>query len=926
METTLAAFGLTAFFTEMFAPLLLCSSIPLGVPPAPEDKALAQMAPQECVFWCSWAGTATPDPKSKNRAERFLADPEIRQLRAEAARRFQHLIHSAGDSNPVLDKETRRVIGDDLGFWCESLVARPGALFVSRLGTDHDPQKFEGGLVLNVRDVQARVATMLQHYAKIANGSINDSQVGGHTEYRVDMDSQIKVRWGLWDQYLIVAWGEQSPEQIARRMKGVEPKWLAAIDKNLPVQRRATVLRIDFKPIIAAMAANDAQKDTAQQMSRVGLRAATLVSGLEGEDFVSRALVELDDIVAKPLYVAMNRPLGPAQLTPIPDDALLAVAGRVDPHWMVQTLLWYQKVANHSDGNDQTAGEMPHVSTVLKSMLVPDSLKGVLPDSMTQSGEDSKGDSLPLDEKLCHEIASSLGDSWCCYTSLTEGSFFTATARIKDRERLTKIFERLAASHPAGAKAGKKQTWAIGKGPFAGRDIYYLLREGKDATTTSAWCLTDKDLVWSWSPSSIKAYLLREAQGPTLAQTPAVAEVVRTAPAPSLLFYENTPAFFRYSYPWMQLVASVAAGQHNLHLNGPDPMLLPAPPTIVKYLRPAVSSVRATPRGVELTVRQSLPCGNLGATLWVVGCSMLPADQAWLGALNSNQTAAMGTIHPVPAAQAVMVENSETKPRDTFPKGAHTGFVESVAFSPDGKTLASGSEDQTIKLWDVATGGNIATLKGHTGSVEAVAFSPDGKTLASGSSDQTVKLWDVASGKNTITLKQLGNMINSVAFSPDGRTLAVATGNGNNAAVARVVLWDVASRGKIATLKGHSAAVNSLAFSPDGKTLASGSDDHTVKLWDVTTQKNIATLEGQGQPNSLESVAFSPDGKTLASGSLSSTIAIWDVATRKNTATFGGSGAVSSVAFSPDGKTLAAGGWNKTITLWDVKAGGKVAK
>ena len=168
----------------------------------------------------------------------------------------------------------------------------------------------------------------------------------------------------------------------------------------------------------------------------------------------------------------------------------------------------------------------------------------------------------------------------------------------------------------------------------------------------------------------------------------------------------------------------------------------------------------------------------------------------------------------------------------------HTWAVYSVSFSPDGTTLASGSADHTMKLWDVATRTNIDTLEGHTDGVGSVSFSPDGTTLASGSYDGTVKLWDVATRTNIATLQGHRGIVISVSFSPDGTTLASGSYDGT------VKLWDVATRTNIATLEGHTDGVGSVSFSPDGTTLASGSSDGRVKLWDVATRTNIATLEG----------------------------------------------------------------------------------
>ena len=240
----------------------------------------------------------------------------------------------------------------------------------------------------------------------------------------------------------------------------------------------------------------------------------------------------------------------------------------------------------------------------------------------------------------------------------------------------------------------------------------------------------------------------------------------------------------------------------------------------------------------------------------------------------------------------------------------HTDDVYSVAYSPDGKILASCSKDATIKLWDAKTRTGKGTLKGHGGGVSCLAFSPDKTTLASGSADQTIKLTDVATGKERHRLTGHTQMVWSVAFNPDGKTLASGSDDQT------IKLWDVQTGKERATLKGHTLRVTSAAFSPDGTTLASGSEDETIKLWDVAEGKEWITLKGH--KGFVESVAFSPDGRTLASGSLDGTVSLWDVATGAMQATLEGSSDVLSVRYSPDGKALASGSVDKTIRLWDV--------
>jgi WD40 repeat protein/serine/threonine protein kinase len=250
----------------------------------------------------------------------------------------------------------------------------------------------------------------------------------------------------------------------------------------------------------------------------------------------------------------------------------------------------------------------------------------------------------------------------------------------------------------------------------------------------------------------------------------------------------------------------------------------------------------------------------------------------------------------------------------------HRSGVSSVSWSPDGKRLASASQDRTVKIWEADTGQNLLTLRGHTDEVLSVSWSRDGKRLASAGGDPghsgEVKLWDADTGKETHSLRGYTNAVLCVCWSPDSKRLASACWDGT------VRVWDADTAHEALSREAHARGANSVSWSPSGSKLASGGQDGNVKVWDAQTGQQLLTLRGHS--GVVESVSWSPDGERLASAGSYGTLKVWDPEKGQGTLTIrahtSGISDINSVCWSPEGKRLASGN-GYAVTVWDASSG-----
>jgi Protein of unknown function (DUF1559) len=557
--------------------------IPFSLPPLPEDPVMSSVAPDECLWYLTWSGSAKPDPKSKNQTEALLAEEEIQRFGSELEMRIVAAIreHAQGPE-AIAAQEMPKLL--------KIALTRPTAVFIADVkfaALFMGIENVHGGLIINLGDQTDEVKASLDRLAAL----LPQPAAAGKWQRFPSHPGAPAVEWGIDGKYLIVGIGDGSADAIVAREKGKAPKWLSALRDRLKVERPAMVHYLNIKKIVAIVQELSGGRGMPGQvfdaLGLSNLTSLSSVSGLDGTGWASNSLLAMDGPPAGIFALSGGDPLSAADLAPIPKDATFALAGRLD-------------LDRAYRGISEIAVRIhPQARMALEQGLAM---------AENQLGVD-----------LSRDIFKALGDTWCVYSAPSEGGLLitglTVVVPVRDHERLAKAEARLRGLAQAGMAPPPGALHSYGRQPqvtiadfeFRGNQIHFLNFVGEPVPVAPAWCITDKELIVSLSPQSLKAHLSRKADAGSLADVPAIKGLFSASKGPQYVGYADSASIVQTLYPLVQFgFEAISSGVQREGIPI-DLSIFPSAAAILPHIEPSVSSATMTSDGLLMTRRGTLP-------------------------------------------------------------------------------------------------------------------------------------------------------------------------------------------------------------------------------------------------------------------------------------------------------------------------------
>ncbi|MCA9238210.1 MAG: DUF1559 domain-containing protein [Planctomycetales bacterium] len=575
-------------------------SLPLGGAPLPEDPVLSAIAPEECLWYGSYAGQGPASAESTNETELLFAEPQVQRFAEEIETQLMRALRRAGGGGPQ-----QQALIETLPVVVRTLLTRPLAIYVEDVQPAPGGVAVEAAVVLSAGerrpDLEAAIARLLG-LAGPRGPQIQEETLAGLTWSRPALPPQAPpVRWAWKDSYLLIAIGEQTPQRLVDRMDGSAPAWLTELRaKHDQVERELSVGRLNVAGILERLKPLVVQQEpqawaAAERLGLTSIRDLTARSGYDAVGCVSTVHLATDGQRRGVLALLPHEPLSKHDLSLVPHDPLLAWACRIDP----------------GDFWDDALGLITQFEP-----RAEDQLDRVLMEIESHLGVDVRRD-----------VIDSLDDVWVAY--LPGGDLMSswlnsaAAVKVKDHAALDRAITKLCA---AARMQMRSDDAVITESRIGDHSLYSLQFTREPVPFSPSWCVSDDWLVVGLLPQAVRAAVERR-EGETLAAAAGIDDALVASPA--MIAYQDTPRLVQSVYPWLQMFAQMASGQLRREGVEIDPSVLPSVDVIVRHLRPSVTTWSHESDGFHMTSRGSLPGGgNSVAAAPVAVALLLPAVQA----------------------------------------------------------------------------------------------------------------------------------------------------------------------------------------------------------------------------------------------------------------------------------------------------------
>ncbi len=565
------------------------AGVPQGVPPAAEAPLAAKVAPAECIFYASWAGTATPDKTSGNQVEQLLAEPEVSQFMTEARGRLLQLARVASGGQEQAVRDGSRLL--------ELIQSKPGAVFLSdiRFEEDRDGPIIEAGALVLMGEDLTEAEGLLKKLQKLTDGGASSVQIGNRTYSQIQIDDDFPaITWGAAGEYLLFGVGEGAIEGLIERARGEAPQWLTTARTNLAVPRFSSMAHLDVKRIVQLIVKESGEPEVEQMVAALGLdqiRNFTTVSGLDDTGMLTRSMLTVEGAGRGLLKWIDSEPLKSEDLKAVAQDSPLAVTFKLDPSWLLQ--FWIDLVQQME----------PRAADEIRREL-------------TQAGEFFGSD-------IQKDLVGSFGDTWKLFVQPGPRAVdvgWTLAVEVRNREKLEQFQKTVIAQ----AKASFEQFGgpALTTETVDGHDIHSLDLNQTGVPLVPSWCLTEDQLLVTAFPDAIKQILSAKEDVPTLVEQPDVAPFFDPKATTLAMAYADTRKVAEALLPMAPILIRQAMGPMASSM---DTSTLPPSDVITKHLTPSYLAVSRTEEGLAIVSRRPLPGAAIETAVPMAAASLLPA-------------------------------------------------------------------------------------------------------------------------------------------------------------------------------------------------------------------------------------------------------------------------------------------------------------